>query len=466
MAKIRITIISLLLLVGVVVLSGCAANPPVPGQTQLCKVVVDHASTNLNAYSLYINSSGNLIDTHKKQVQDNNAYLEEIFQNFNRLVNLDSRIQLTLYIHGGLNGSKEVADRVGGLWKPMLEDCKYPVFVSWRSGFPGNYLDHLALLRQGVYSSPENFPPSRFADWAALIEGPLSSPFVLVEDTLRAISRIPARSYHVLVDENRALQQVVSSQESYAKVAKVHYHDEASDEGLEIEDWWSIANPIKLLSAPAIDGFGTGAWDSMLRRTDFVLHKDGRLNGDASGLTAVSQFIEKWEQSGYKNREIVLIGHSMGSIIANNIIAKYHEIEFSPIIYMAAACSLSDIERIISPYLSHNPKRVFYNLTLSPTRDKLENFLGIDVVPRGSLLVWIDNILGSINSFGDRTAGFWPNITKVTARIFPEKIRSQVHLTKFGVNDGSPQNHGDFDNFPFWDEQFWLGKYKPIKGDY
>jgi pimeloyl-ACP methyl ester carboxylesterase len=445
------------------VLSGCAANLPIPAQTQQCKAIIDHASSNLNAYSLYINSRGELIDTHKKPVQDTDAYLAAIFQNYNRLINLDSRLRLALYIHGGLNGSKEVAERVGGLWKPMLEDCKYPVFVSWRSGFPSNYWDHLALLRRGVYSSPESFPSSKIDDWAALVEGPLSSPFVLVEDTLRAISRIPARSYHVLVDENRALQQVTSSQESYAKVPKINYHDGATDEGLAFGDVWSIANPIKLLSAPAIDGFGTGAWDSMLRRTDFVLHKDEQFNGDG-GLTAVSQFIEKWEQSAYKNREVILIGHSMGSIIANKIIAKYHEIEFSPIVYMAAACSLSDIEQIISPYLSHNPKRVFYNLTLSPTRDKLENFLGIDIVPRGSLLVWIDNIMGSINSFGDRTAGFWPNLTKVTGRIFPEKIRPQVHLTKFGVNDGSPQNHGDFDNFPFWDEQFWLGKRDVMTG--
>ena len=124
---------------------------------------------------------------------------------------------------------------------------------------------------------------------------------------------------------------------------------------------------------------------------------------------------------------------------------------------MAAASPLKAIEQVISPYLQSHPNTTFYNLSLNPYRDRFENSSKVDLLPRGSLLMWIDNTLGSINSFQDRTAGQWTNIIHAAEQVFPKKIQDQVHLTKFGINDGSPQNHGDFGDYPFWREGFWVG---------
>ena len=464
----------------VVILAGCATahkqdvkaeQPEQSKKLPPCKAAAAQAYQAKNVYSLYVNSSGNLVDTKNNRISDTGKYLDAIFENYNKLVRLDNRIELVLFIHGGLNESQDVDERVKSLWKPMLEDCRYPLFVSWRSGMLGNYSDHLLFLRQGVYSSSTSLIPQNFDDLTALIKGPIASTFVLVEDILRGISRIPASTYKVLVDNNYDIAQRLlhgadryrrfhdTNTYRYDRVNDINYHSRASDEGLTALDVWSIGNPLKLAAAPFGDSFGTGAWSSMLRRTDFVLAKDEQFNGHGDNPTAVTQFVDRWSKN-YPTQKIILIGHSMGTIIANKLIAKFHEVEFSPIVYMAAACSLSDIEQIVSPYLWHKYTREFYNLSLSPTRDEMENMSGFDFVSRGSLLVWIDNVFGSINSFDDRTAGYWPNITKVAARLFPKEIRKQVHLTKFGVADeSSPQNHGDFDNFPFWDKKFWKAEY-------
>ena len=479
----------LALLNSIFLLTGCATPPPATNGKHPCQSVVANASKDLSAYGLYINSNGNLYDYDKKPVADPNSYLEKIFQNYNRVANGDTRVQMTVFIHGGLNTSKQVSERIENLWETMLKDCKYPLFISWRSGFPGNYFDHLFFLRRGEYESPEE-SESIFEIISAFIKGPIASPFVFMEDSLRAIARFPATTYEILVDQNmikRNLTDESTDNDALKEVEQINtlgQHDgihihlpPKEDETLAFTDLWSIANPVKLVTAPYVDSLGTGAWNSMLRRTDLVLAKDKGISVDQNRpeafasitleqeckvnvneiQTAVSEFFRHW-QCSYRNKAIHLIGHSMGSIIANKIIAKYPNINFSKIVYMAAACSLNDIAEIISPYLNNHPNSVFYNLSLHPKRDQFENASLVDVVPRGSLLWWIDNTLGTINSFQDRTAGYWPNIYKVALKIFPTRIQHQVHLTKFGMTGEAPQTHGNFGDFPFWEEYFWHGR--------
>lgn len=481
-------------------LTGCATEPLPADGKHPCQSTLANASNDLSVYNLYINSSGNLLDIDKNPVPDPNAYLVKIFENYNRLANFDNRIQMTVFIHGGLNTSKQISGRVKSLKDRMLEDCKYPVFISWRSGFPGNYLDHLLFLRRGVYSSTGD-DGSFFDGASSFINGPVVSPFVLMEDSLRAIARIPASTYNVLVDQNIFKRKLFDDSPDNSILSKdgadtiavnktdrinIHLPPKGEDEDLDFSDLWSVANPMKLVTAPYVDSLGSGAWSSMLRRTDLVLANDKSIPINQTKpeafpkaaaqdeckvdidetRTAVSEFFRYW-QCHYqgngplkmgKPHKIDIIGHSMGSIISNKVIAKYPEISFSNIVYMAAACSLNDIAEIVSPYLIHHPHSRFYNLTLHPKRDQFENASDVDIVPRGSLLWWIDNTLAEINSFQDRTAGYWPNIYKVAPKIFPAKIQGQVHLTKFGMVGDWPQTHGSFGDFPFWREGFWTGK--------
>ena len=433
---------------------GCASiNPGVSNELKPNINIKQAADARL--YQIYIGSEGELLNpVTQEPIADEGAYIDSIFENFNRISREKPSLQLTIFIHGGLNTFEAATKRVDRVKDAMLQDGTYPLFISWDSGALGNYSDHLFLLRRGI-RSPKL--------------GPLSSPFVLAEDLLRAIARLPASTYNVIFGQNSIRIGHLSLEEKAAKASYVHleseakfqFHNSPNDTGHKFPDFWSLANPVKLVTAPLVDGLGTGAWNSMLRRTDLVLRKRTGFDGIAGdkAATAASAFLKRWQtDQRYRDRPVTLVGHSMGTIIANNIVSKYQRIKFSKIIYMAAACTTKDLEYVIAPYLERHEQAEFYNLSLNPYRDINENIY-FDMVPRGSLLMWIDQTLANVNSFQDRTAGFWFNIVRSANQIFEDDdVRRRVHLTQFGISDGSPREHGDFGKYPFWREQFWIGK--------
>ena len=191
--------------------------------------------------------------------------------------------------------------------------------------------------------------------------------------------------------------------------------------------------------------------------------------------------------------EITLVGHSMGTIILNEVIRRYGNLPFRNIVYMGAACTIKDFEDSVIPYLQqHRTNGVnFYNLCLHPLAERHETN-GRDLIPRGSLLEWIDNFLSSPQTVPDHTLGKFENFVRA-AHLIPSEVRGQVHVKAFGVAgslfDGSPygtkestnlfdrtnqmprlvsednflifpvitnpQKHGDFSLQPYWEEAFW-----------
>ena len=433
-------------------LVGCSSNPQITSEKSI---------SDSRLFQLYIDDDGNLLDPFSKAVIKNEKkYVTNILKNFEYEKSKNKSLELMVFIHGGLNDFESSTTRVEEKKDLMLADKKYPLFISWDSSGGSNYADHLFQLRRGV---------------KAEYLGPLSSPFVFIEDMLRSASRIPASTYNILIGQNSVPIFLENEEEESARMNMQRIrsqgftlHDNPNDTGHTFWDWWSILNPIKLVSAPFVDGLGTGAWNSMLRRTDLVLMKDpGKENGGFVD-TAVTQFFDRFSETfgatkkdniESKGMPVTIIGHSMGSIVSNNIIAKYSNINFNNIVYLAAACRIKDLEYVIAPYLHKNKQSSFYNLTLNPYRDISENF-AFDFAPRGSLLIWIDTILGDVNSFQDRTAGFWFNIVRAAEETFPSEVRSRVHLTQFGVADGSPETHGSFGDYPFWKNSFWKGEHE------
>ena len=328
-----------LLSLAFLLLAGCATTPSPSDGNHPCQGLSSHASKDLNDYSLYINSSSTLYDVNKEVVGDPNAYVAKIFENYNRVINVlenkygilkqDKQIEMTVFVHGGLNTSQQVSERIKRLKDQMLDDCKFPVFISWRSGFPGNYLDHLLFLRRGEYSSTGE-SGSVFDGVTSFIKGPLVSPFVLMEDSLRAVARFPASTYNVLVEQNIVRRNLFdasldtelvpdytdnAASLNYTNGINIHLPSKDENEDLGFGDLWSVANPMKLVTAPYVDSLGSGAWNSMLRRTDLLLANDEAISISQSkpevlsksaiendckiningNQTAVSEFFRYWK---------------------------------------------------------------------------------------------------------------------------------------------------------------------------
>jgi hypothetical protein len=106
----------------------------------------------------------------------------------------------------------------------------------------------------------------------------------------------------------------------------------------------------------------------------------------------------------------------------------------------------------------------FYNLMLHPYSEARETNYW-DVIPRGSLLEWIDDYFENARSPFDRRSGKWRNMA-LGLHVFPEDVRARVTIKAFGVGDSldagtrfarHPARHGELSDasLRFWCRDFW-----------
>jgi len=246
-----------------------------------------------------------------------------------------------------------------------------------------------------------------------------------------------------------------------------------------------VTLPSRLLLEAPLDAMGTGAWDVMLRRTQTLFNRDDEFqhpsddfrepvgNPDVKALANIprrgglSMFLkglnEEIQLRGGK-WEITIVAHSMGAIIANQLLRQVtalgYEMPIQNIVYMAAAASVQDVLASVVPYLRQSRKASFYNLMLHPVADERERYATvIDPTPRGSLLVMIDNFLSKPMTYQDRTAGRFDNFMRSVHNV-PADVRPRVYIKSFGVGSKAestdPVKHGEFSSrFKFWMPECW-----------
>lgn len=263
--------------------------------------------------------------------------------------------------------------------------------------------------------------------------------------------------------------------------------------------YWATT-PAKLAIAPFLDAFGKSSWDNMLRSTSTLFHSDDEYNqfvgpnspskpqGGLSRLKKagpLSLFLLKLQDEvcgkpgspatppkdpcpGKDAWEITLVGHSMGTIILNEMLRLFDELPFKDIVYMAAACTIRDYESSAFPYLRKNGHATVHHLTLQEAAESREMWneytLTVDLPPRGSLLVWVDNFLQNPLDKMGRTLGRFTNLMGAVHHT-PEELRHQIKIKKFPVGAKGttieagppyPQKHGEFtDPFHFWEPKCW-----------
>lgn len=401
---------------------------------------------------IYINKDGELIDPYsKKVIKDSNEYINEIFDTYKN----SKKEKITIFIHGGLNTFQNATGKANQILRNYKDENEenYIVLIGWQAGPFTNYLDHLFFVRGGERRR---------------VLGPLTSPFILVEDTARSVAHAPRATAEALLAQSSVPIRIESKEEDayYTNIAnlknmpeneRINIHTTGETRGLNYKNISSLVNPLKFVAAPLVDGFGHGTWNSLSRRTELLITKDTAFTRKENAKTALEKFLDKVDQESTKP-EITLIGHSMGSMVANNIIIRKPKLNYTNIVYMGAAASLKDVESNVVPILLKKENAQFFNLSLDPYRELSES-KALGSVPRGSLLIWIDTYLTTVKSFTDRTSGGWFNMVRAADTIFPDSVKKQVHLTKFGFGAG-PQKHGEFDEYRFWKHAYWTGDEK------
>lgn len=404
------------------------------------------------------------------------SYVDDVLSNVVDVTNKDDKKKTILvYVHGGLNTQKDSVERAEELMNVVDTELYSPLFVNWRSSLISSYLDHAFFIRQGEYNIAAGLP---------------TAPVVIGVDAVRSVARAPlvwgtqiAGWFEQLPWENWSNGLEKRVEQLDAEYVKSLQPDGSHSGVIGIEIGkdrrtrsekiltafsWPPLLPVRfLVSAPLIDGLGTSSWDNMLRRTQYLFRKESEFKDghpiDAKGeLSMVMRKLDQKIRETGSSQEVIVFGHSMGTIVLNHLLRQFPDIKIKTIVYMAAACSIHDFETSVIPYLRNHPETQFYNVTLHHSADESERWdLFIpyfDPAIRGSLLTWIDDFFSTPLTPMDKTLGKSENFVR-TEHLIPADVRGRVHLKEFSVGGDSvetePQKHGDFKFCPFWKEDFY-----------
>ncbi|MGJ8681662.1 hypothetical protein, partial [Paraglaciecola sp.] len=301
--------------------------------------------------------------------------------------------KILVSIHGGLNSISANVKRVEKHYNSALEDGYFPVFISWRSGAITTLYDRYFGVRNGVDRSK----------WVTIP----SAPFYFVSDVLSGVAAIPESIWDQSANFYNSHKNNLSG--FYEKDIQIRmrdfdlpdiYYTQRGKEKTPIEQVGYgvrqlIPGVVRVISTPLIEGMADKAWGVMRRRAKTLVYRQQDLTyrgvGQHFGGETISgelhqtincenngKYFEKDGGNGIvaqlfraiselEDIQITLVGHSMGAIIANDIVNVFPKLPFNRIIHMASADSIRNLMEKTRPYLIDNPSTQFYNLMLHPT---------------------------------------------------------------------------------------------------
>jgi len=437
---------------------------------------------------------------------------EEIRKRFSK----NDTIQILLFFHGGLVNTESAVASANASLEEMGKTHFYPIFVNWNTGLLSSYGDHLFQVRDGrrapieaAISSPLFF----IADFGtALLRLPVTfwnQGFQVARefagpDEIRA----PGHGWERTAELDDPNAEWTIQEHAFAVFEQV------------------VPGIVRLGSTFLLDGIGRSAYSNIERRARVLFVKDedyqrgrprtnavlprlmnklrwlrgqqkaGKLPHDrVAGLHAEIDATRALLATAHENHEdgkecpecrsllqklrdlnrtlrrgralkITVVAHSMGTIVANELIRRNGDFYYDNIAYMGAACTIRDFANTALVQVREDPNTSFYNLCLHPFEEANDRY-GWRLLPFGSLLVWIDNYLTDKKDAMDRTLGQWNNVIAALPVIdyLPRDVRSRIHIKGFGRSDKVPRDHGEFNDaqdkwgeprFRYWDPEFWI----------
>jgi len=180
------------------------------------------------------------------------------------------------------------------------------------------------------------------------------------------------------------------------------------------------------------------------------------IQGRLSPASATGHEVEpRWTVDGTEvPTEVTIVGHSMGAIVVNRLLAAVHPLRVARVVFLAPAAGIDDFEGFILPYLAHHPRTRFAVFSLSRRNEARESNYYVE--PRGTLLAWIDTLFERGWTLGQMTHGRVTNVlayydvdpatatTEDVWRKLPMPVeRIDAYVARNVAN--APQKHGDFD---------------------
>jgi hypothetical protein len=426
--------------------------------------------------SVFISASGRalapLADTAKrgKELLDSAAratYVQAIVDS----IRASGQRRVLVFAHGGLVSLKTGLDKTIEGRDTISKAGFFPIFINWDAHWAGAPLDQLLHADAGSpWRTPWPLVPPRFAIYTIGHLG--GAVFDIPRNLVAGLSEYRKSVFQARPRESEE-RQIDGLRVGVGRYYGRSFLQTAAEEAHTI-----LVTPVRaLVTGPLVDGFGTQAWDGLVQRSNSAFRpgdeyraafpEEGGAGAFRPPSGTAGVLIEALADLQRElDLEVVFIGHSMGALLGNQVLAL-SSLRPSRIVYMAAASSIDQTVASVVPYLRSNPDAQFHILTLHPNLEANETFWpALGLPPRGSLLHWIDATFADPRYFGERVIGRYDNIIK-SLHLFPAEVRSRVTVKTFGradVTDPSvvgylePRKHGDFSNprSGFWREEFLL----------
>lgn len=276
---------------------------------------------------------------------------EEVTQHIASITNAivrSGKKDILIYVHGGLNTANGSLNKTSELISQITAGSdSYPLFINWRSGLWSSYGEHLFTIRQG----------KAVPFW----QGLLTSPFYLTADIGRAVTRAPITWYYQLANDLSTSRRfgalwVLDGHKRHHRPAGASdspsMSQGADKRGLGAQSWhalkWVATSPLKYALAPLVDSLGRSAWDNMSRRTHTMFRETQKPAGvdfmddaEADFGRAPDGAVSTWSDaltklfSGTNAYTVTVVGHSMGTMVLNELIRTNPDWPCTNIVYMA-----------------------------------------------------------------------------------------------------------------------------------
>lgn len=371
-------------------------------------------------------------------------------------------LRLLIFVHGGLNPHAKSFERMKDLLQtdpaqPLKETCYYPLFINWDSDLGSSIADDLVGLRFGR---------------RAPIVGWLTSPVVFSARLVGSMAHLPValmhNGDHVMESINGAREQedpthcilgdsLINAPRNAASLATIPFL-----EGFGTPAWEIMKRRAELAVASRLaDGPDQG--DAFVnprnwhRVTPQFAQQEGSqppfaanaapnslatlappanqgavrtlarlLRSNMAAVEGTTPPVWKWTAPTKERRdltvEITIVGHSMGAFLVNHLLAvmdlddqgrpRPRPMPVREIVYLAPAAPLNELEDFMIPYLQSNRQATFSIFVLN-RRDETREMgwaSGVLLLPRGSVLAWIDTYFQPGNTIGQGTAGRMRNL--------------------------------------------------------
>lgn len=485
----------LILIVALNVMAGCATNRGITvnkGHDRQIRIILAEASgwkteevcNTLSFHVVQVDTDGQyqqiktdlLCSEHDPDPYQQPDSLEDHLKNIKNHISPDFD-EVMFIIHGGLVSFRQGIQEAIELNRAILNDAEnnadrkvYPIFINWRSGGWDAYAEQLLEIRKGERMK---------------VLGKITAPVKLMSDIGRGIADMPslgALEGDRLWDTQFHAGTLNACDQDTYKPAKVKCPDDANADKNQFLSTFGyfVATPVRILTAPFVNGAGRPAWENMVRRTRNAFWQEPRDHKPAKfGVVRAlfdylfinhrGELTDRYQTSAEQacslgQLKIDLIGHSMGTMIVSDLLHAYPQCPYNDIVFMAAAVSLREANHSLPRVLEINSDVNFYNLSLLPKRDARE-LSAFGLVPSGSLLEWIDEMYTPPNTKFDRTMGKWVNVREVLPTISDE-LRKHMTFRVFGGSRSEPAEHGAFNNVDmcFWRRSFWEGDWTDHHG--